>query len=225
MPFMTQNMSMGWRMSFSLFCVFLLFCGMIRVHTVVTIDNLCYMIATTMLATFSMSCLVTLLRSDDFHGVYYVILCLAGAWMGDSGAFFIGRKFGKHKLAPDISPKKTVEGAVAGVVTVAVVFVGFSFAYQIFCGYVYDVFFTVNLLLVGIMGIACGVLGIIGDLSASVIKRSTGIKDFGNIMPGHGGLMDRFDSVLFVAPFMAMIIQMTSGVVPESNMPKLLFFL
>jgi phosphatidate cytidylyltransferase len=153
-----------------------------------------------------------MLRFDDpvfgnFNGLYNVILCLIGAWLGDSGAYFVGRKFGKHQLSPKISPKKTVEGAVGGVVTVAVIFILFTYAYQLFCIHVRPgaVVLHPNYLLITILGIICGILGIIGDLSASIIKRSAGIKDFGNIMPGHGGLMDRFDSVLFVAPFMATI--------------------
>ena len=136
------------------------------------------------------------------------MLCLAGAWLGDSGAYFVGtfwKFWEKHKLCPEISPKKTWEGAVGGVLTVGLVFALYAFGYQIVQGYRgYN--FEVNYLYLVIMGFICGVLGIIGDLSASLIKRQYGIKDFGNIMPGHGGLMDRFDSVLFVAPFMMFVL-------------------
>jgi phosphatidate cytidylyltransferase len=159
-----------------------------------------------MLSTLSMCCLVMLLRSSSVHGVNYVVLCLAGAWLGDSGAYFVGSKFGKHKLCPNISPKKSVEGAIGGLITVAVVFVVYSLCYKLFMLHFMDIEFTVHYFSIAIIGLICGVLGIIGDLSASVIKRETGIKDFGKIMPGHGGMMDRFDSVLFVAPFMALTL-------------------
>jgi phosphatidate cytidylyltransferase len=206
MPIAAQNLSMELRYAFSLFCVFLLFCGMLRKHKTLSIEKLCYMIAVTILATLSLTCIVTLRSLSDVHGVCYVVLCLAGAWLGDAGAFFAGKRFGKHKLAPEISPKKTVEGAVGGVITVCIVFVIYSFCYAMFMTKFMNTTVLPNYLLIAIIGLACGALGIVGDLSASVIKRQTGIKDFGNIMPGHGGLMDRFDSVLFVAPFMSLVL-------------------
>jgi phosphatidate cytidylyltransferase len=208
MPIAAQNLSMELRYAFSLFCVFLLFCGMLRKHKTLSIEKLCYMIAVTILATLSITCLITLRNTSDLHGVCYVVLCLAGAWLGDAGAFFVGKRFGKHKLAPVISPKKTIEGAVGGVITVSIVFVIYSFCYGLYMTNVHMAGQTLrpNYLYIAIIGLICGVLGIVGDLSASVIKRQTGIKDFGNIMPGHGGLMDRFDSVLFVAPFMSLVL-------------------
>jgi phosphatidate cytidylyltransferase len=208
MPIAAQNLSMELRYVFSLFCVFLLFCGMLRKHKTLSIEKLSYMIAVTILATLSITCLITLKNTSAVHGVCYVVLCLAGAWLGDAGAFFVGKRFGKHKLAPIISPKKTVEGAVGGVITVGIVFVIYSFCYAEFMTYfkLTDSVFVPNYPVIAAIGLVCGVLGIVGDLSASVIKRQTGIKDFGNIMPGHGGLMDRFDSVLFVAPFMSLVL-------------------
>jgi phosphatidate cytidylyltransferase len=208
MPIAAQNLSMELRYAFSLFCVFLLFCGMLRKHKSLSIEKLCYMIAVTILATLSITCLITLKNTSQLHGVCYVVLCLAGAWLGDAGAFFAGKKFGKHKLAPEISPKKTIEGAIGGVITVSIVFVIYSFCYAKFMTHFRMLNQTLepNYLLIAGIGLVCGVLGIVGDLSASVIKRQTGIKDFGNIMPGHGGLMDRFDSVLFVAPFMSLVL-------------------
>ncbi|MDR0992775.1 MAG: phosphatidate cytidylyltransferase [Ruminococcus sp.] len=206
MPIAAQNLSMELRYAFSLFCVFLLFCGMLRKHKKLSIEKLCYMIAVTILATLSLTCIVTLRGLSDVNGVCYVVLCLAGAWLGDAGAFFVGKRFGKHKLAPEISPKKTVEGAVGGVITVGIVFVIYSFCYHLFMSNVLHTEVDPNYLLIAGIGLVCGALGIVGDLSASIIKRQTGIKDFGNIMPGHGGLMDRFDSVLFVAPFMSLVL-------------------
>lgn len=186
-------------------CILLLFAGYIANHKAMTFEKISYMFTVSLLTTLPMCCLVSLENADSLHGVCYIVLCLAGAWLGDSGAYFVGTFFGRHKLCPEISPKKTVEGAVGGVITVGIVFAAYAFCYQLVQGY-RGYSFEVNYLYLVLMGFICGVLGIIGDLSASLIKRQYGIKDFGNIMPGHGGLMDRFDSVLFVAPFMMFVL-------------------
>lgn len=189
-------------------CILLLFAGSIAKHKEITFEKVAYMFTVSLLTTLPMCCLISLENADSVHGVCYIVLCLAGAWLGDSGAYFVGtfwKFWEKHKLCPEISPKKTWEGAVGGVLTVGLVFAAYAFCYQLVQGYRgYN--FEVNYLYLVLMGLVCGVLGIIGDLSASLIKRQYGIKDFGNIMPGHGGLMDRFDSVLFVAPFMMFVL-------------------
>ena len=205
MPFLVEYMEREATYFVSTGCILLLFIGQIANHKSVSFEKLCMMLASTLLVTLSMCCLVSLKNMDNIHGVCYIVLCLAGAWLGDSGAYFVGTFLGKHKLCPEISPKKTVEGAIGGVLTVGIVFAVYAFFYQLVQaqrGYVFEV----NYIALVLMGIICGVLGIIGDLSASLIKRQFGIKDFGNIMPGHGGLMDRFDSVLFVAPFMMLTL-------------------
>jgi len=205
MPFLLEFEGMEVKYLLATSCIFLIFVGYIVNHKNITFEKICCMLAVTLLTTLSMSCLVSLKNLDKVHGVCYVILCLAGAWLGDSGAYFVGTFFGKHKLCPEISPKKTVEGAVGGVITVGIVFAVYAFFYRLVQGY-FGQSFEVNYFLIVIIGFVCGVLGIIGDLSASLIKRQVGIKDFGNIMPGHGGIMDRFDSVLFVAPFMMFVL-------------------
>jgi phosphatidate cytidylyltransferase len=201
MPFLAEFEGMEMKYIVSTSCIFLVFVGYIAEHKTISFEKICCMLAVTLLSTLSMCCIVSLKNLDATHGVCYVILCLAGAWLGDSGAYFVGTFLGKHKLCPEISPKKTVEGAIGGVLTVGLVFAVYAFLYRLVMGH-FGVSFEVNYLWLVLMGIVCGVLGIVGDLSASLIKRQFGIKDFGNIMPGHGGLMDRFDSVLFVAPFM-----------------------
>jgi phosphatidate cytidylyltransferase len=206
MPFAVETPNVILRYFFCLLCVLLLFIALLKRHETMGIETLAYMITTTMLATLSMCCLVLLLHLSEVHGVSYVLLCLLGAWLGDSGAYFVGSKFGKHKLCPKISPKKTVEGAIGGLVTVAASFIIYSYIYKAFMAHFYNTSVVVHFGPMIAMGLACGVLGIIGDLSASVIKRQFDIKDFGKIMPGHGGIMDRFDSVLFVAPFMALVL-------------------
>lgn len=132
-------------------------------------------------------------------GAFYLLQALGSAWLCDSGAYFVGRKFGKHKLAPRVSPKKTVEGAIGGLISGSVfmllIALGFS---AVMNGLGVDV--RINYPLVFLITPVCGVLGMLGDLSASVIKRQFNVKDYGTIMPGHGGVMDRFDSVMFTLP-------------------------
>ena len=132
----------------------------------------------------------------NFHvGQFIVLLPLLAAWGADTCALFAGMLFGKHKLAPVVSPKKTVEGAVGGVVGGAVLVLIAALIMNALMGLEMTVWAALAL------GAAGAVLGEVGDLSFSVIKRQTGIKDYGHIFPGHGGVLDRFDSVLFVAPF------------------------
>ncbi len=117
------------------------------------------------------------------------------AFGSDTGAYFIGCKFGKHKLAPDLSPKKSVEGAVGGVVSAMIL----SGLYGLVCSRLFSLTYAF-IIYFALMGALGSVMGQFGDLAASAIKRYTGIKDFGWLMPGHGGVLDRFDSVLFTLP-------------------------
>lgn len=131
---------------------------------------------------------------------WYLILIYLLSWIPDTGAYLAGSAFGKHKLCPVISPKKTVEGAIGGIV--CCIAVTFLYAWLI------DTFFEgiqanyAAVLLYAVLGTAVSVLG---DLTASLIKRHYQVKDYGNLIPGHGGIMDRFDSVWFVAPFVALM--------------------
>ena len=128
-------------------------------------------------------------------GQFIVLLPLLAAWGADTCALFAGMFFGKHKLAPVVSPKKTVEGAVGGVVGGAVLVLLAALLMNTFLDLDMPIWAAL------VLGGAGAVLGEVGDLSFSIIKRQTGIKDYGHIFPGHGGVLDRFDSVLFVAPF------------------------
>lgn len=150
---------------------------------------------------FSLSTAVYLNNAHEQHGIIYVLLALAGAWIADSGAYFVGSAFGKHKLCPEVSPKKSIEGFVGGIVSDIVFFALFN---VIYAGVASSKGMTVSFSWVStiLVAICCAVLGTVGDLSASVLKRQLEIKDYGNIMPGHGGLLDRFDSVLLVMPFL-----------------------
>lgn len=161
------------------------------------------MMVTTMVAMpyYSMLYMYWTNRYDSgtykYVGQSLLILCFLISWMTDIGAYFSGRMFGKHKLAPVISPKKTVEGAIGGFVFCMAMVSGIAY---LLTGPLDILSFDVNwhyLLIVTAMG---SIISMVGDLSFSVIKRAFNIKDFGKIMPGHGGVLDRFDSTLFVSP-------------------------
>lgn len=141
------------------------------------------------------------LRSIPVMGVFFVMLPMVIAWMSDTGAYFIGVFFGKHKMAPVISPKKTWEGFFGG----WVISIGLTVLYGVICNVIMgsEAF---DVLLLVVLAAVLAPLSVVGDLLASLIKRRTGIKDYGNIMPGHGGVMDRFDSVIFIAPLLATAI-------------------
>ena len=133
--------------------------------------------------------------AESKHTAFWIIFCLGVPWMADSGAYFAGSYFGKHMLCPNISPKKTVEGAIGGILagTLSALLIGFIF--KLIYGQV-TIYYGV-LVLVAFFN---SIISIFGDLTFSIIKRSCKIKDFGSIMPGHGGLLDRFDSVLLCIP-------------------------
>lgn len=137
------------------------------------------------------------------HCVFLILCAMYCAWMCDTWAYFVGSRFGKHKLSPKISPKKSVEGAIGGVVGSIVFCVGTYFV----CDRFFFVLDTVKWWMVALGAIVVSVLGMCGDLSASVIKRNFGEKDFGNIFPGHGGVIDRMDSFIVTMPVLYVIIQ------------------
>ncbi len=169
-------------------------------RTEVPVQRLCLLFALSVLVTLSLSCmsyLRTLPAARSSDGLFYVILALLMAWMSDTGAYFVGTFFGKHKLCPKLSPKKTVEGLIGGIVVSVLVSVLAAVCYQqvILHG-------TAQVSYIGVLLLAllCAPLSVLGDLFASLIKRVCGVKDFGHVFPGHGGVMDRFDSLLFVFP-------------------------
>ena len=182
--------------------VICIFAGYIVQHKAIKYTSVFFTIAVALLISNAMSTLIILHDSDPINGIMYLIMGLCGAWLADSGAYFIGTFFGKNKLCPEVSPKKTIEGFVGGIFVTGLLFMLINFVYAKIMGNsaVYTV--NVNYFKVCILGMLLAVIGTVGDLSASVLKRQCGIKDYGNIMPGHGGLMDRFDSVIFVAPFL-----------------------
>ena len=133
-------------------------------------------------------------------GRFYIIIPFVMAFMPDSGAYFVGRKFGKHKLAPVISPKKTVEGVFGGALSA----IAGMLIYALVLDFGFDM--TVNYFYAVIYGVAAAGGSVFGDLCFSVIKRQTGIKDYGTLIPGHGGILDRFDSMMVVGPLAEALI-------------------
>lgn len=145
-----------------------------------------------------------------YDAIYFILLILCFAWGGDTAAYFAGRAFGRHKLAPIVSPHKTVEGAVGGVLGSMAAGCVLTLVYSLLSAKYNVISIQVQpkhyLVLLG-MGAVASVLGILGDLFASSVKRQVGIKDYGTIFPGHGGILDRFDSVMFIAPFVSIAVR------------------
>ncbi len=167
----------------------------LRYHDALPLEKVGGVFLLSVMIAISLSSL-SYLRNAGTHGLFYVFLALIISWMSDIGAYFIGTFFGKHKLCPNISPKKTVEGLIGGI--------GFSILISLFAGFIYQAFFlsegAVSYWTIFGLALIGAPLSVIGDLFASLIKRRCGVKDFGNLFPGHGGVMDRFDSLLFVLP-------------------------
>lgn len=176
-------------------------------HETLSIEKIGKIFVTSLFISLSLSCLSHLRTAGikrDSDGLFYVFLALLIAWMADSGAYFVGTFFGKHKLCPRLSPKKTVEGLFGGIAT--------SVLMSLFAGFIYQSCVLSGEACVSygeifVLSVICAPLSVVGDLIASLIKRRHGAKDFGKIFPGHGGMMDRFDSLLLVLPVVYLAIR------------------
>lgn len=137
-------------------------------------------------------------------GIAAVMLPFIFAWITDTGAYFFGISMGKHKLVPHLSPKKTVEGSLGGIALCVVI----SVLYNILVIKCFDItlFARGNVYAAAIVSLVGSVTAQFGDLTLSAVKRDYGIKDYGNILPGHGGVLDRFDSLIFVAPYVYAVL-------------------
>ena len=144
-------------------------------------------------------CSVIAVRSIE-NGAFLFLLIFISAWISDTGAYFVGVLFGKHKLIPDVSPKKTVEGAIGGLVCCVAAFLIYAFVIQKFFSC------EPNYILFGVLGVFLCVISICGDLIASLVKRNYDLKDYGNLIPGHGGIMDRFDSIIATASVLFILL-------------------
>ena len=145
---------------------------------------------------------VFVLLSDLEHGKLFILLPFVSAFSSDAFALFAGMAFGKHKLAPKLSPKKTIEGSVGGFLASAVMCALYGVIVGRFWGH------SANYPALVIYGMLASIVSQLGDLSFSYIKREAGIKDYGRFLPGHGGGLDRFDSVIFCAPFTYIVVML-----------------
>lgn len=171
-------------------------------HYTVTLEKMGGSFFFAMLIPYFLSSFVRLNGMEGGNmGRYLILLPLVAAFTSDAFALFAGMAFGKNKLAPELSPKKTVEGAVGGLAGAVVCCI----LYGVVMGRFFDM--KVNYLFLAIYGALGSVVAQLGDLSFSYIKRQYGLKDFGNIFPGHGGVLDRFDSVIFCAPLIEILIR------------------
>lgn len=209
LPFFSAGPRSRFRMMVTVVCFCLVLFEYVRYQTKMPAKRFFAFVAGMFLTANAMSTLVILNNSSEDHGLAYMMLALGGAWFADSGAYFVGTFFGKTPLCPAVSPKKTVEGFIGGLVTNIVYFVVFCLIY----GAIFSAKGTplkISWFSAIVLAAVCAILGTLGDLVASVIKRQAQIKDYGTIMPGHGGLLDRFDSVLLVVPFFCAYTQATS---------------
>ena len=133
-------------------------------------------------------------------GRYVILIPFIVAFMNDAGAYFAGVRFGKHKLAPVVSPNKTIEGVFGGLAGAMIGMLLYALILD------FPLKFNVNYLIALLYGLLGSAVGTFGDLCFSIVKRQTGIKDYGNLIPGHGGVLDRFDSLSMVAPLMEALL-------------------
>ncbi len=176
------------------------FLAMLKEYSHTKFEDVAVSFIASVVVPYGFSIFVRLRDIDGYKtqiGVYLIFFGLISALGTDTGAQLGGMAFGKHKMSPNISPKKTVEGAVCGVIT--------GFALNLIAMLLYNRFADSPLTQTQAIVLMCvepliGVMSMMGDLSASVLKRNFGVKDFGKIFPGHGGVMDRFDSSLFTLP-------------------------
>lgn len=183
------------------------FASLLKYHAVLRIEHIAMSFFFSIFVPVFFSCAVYL--RDDFgpvRGGFYLLLALGSAWLSDTGAYFVGIRYGRHKLAPVISPKKTLEGSVGGLVVCTALLIALARVYVLVLG-IAGFPLKVNYGLLALVTPIYSVIGMLGDLSASVIKRAYGVKDYGHIMPGHGGILDRFDSVLFTLPSVYILVR------------------
>lgn len=189
----------AWGVLWVLVFVAALFGEMMLEHTKLRFEKLCITMVAGLLIPFLFTSLVRL-HGNETAGRYLIMLPFVIAFLSDSCAYFAGLALGKHKLAPVISPKKTVEGFVGGVFGAMVGMVLYCLVLDLAFG------FTVNYGYALIYGVVGSLGAVFGDLCFSVIKRQTGIKDYGNLIPGHGGILDRFDSMMIVGPLVEILM-------------------
>ncbi len=185
----------------------------LKQHQVLSFDRLCVAMVLSTVYPLAFLCLLMTREVEPLYGIYYIFIICGIAWGGDSFAYFGGRFFGKHKLAPIISPKKTVEGVYGGIFGSILIALILSLCYSAIMNALGNPVVVRYAILV-LAAILLSLVSVFGDLVASMIKRQFGIKDYGKIFPGHGGIMDRFDSVLMVAPIVYFLMKFIPVILP-----------
>ena len=189
----------AWGMVILLGLFVALFAEMMASHIKVTFDKVALCFAAGYVIPYFL-CSVLRIKAIPRTGDYLVLLPVLMTAISDSGAYFAGRFFGKHKLAPVLSPKKTIEGVIGGTAACVLGMLLYGLILWLAFG------LKVNFGYAVIYGLAGSLMSVFGDLCFSVIKRQTGIKDYGNLIPGHGGILDRFDSLVAVAPLAEILL-------------------
>lgn len=186
--------------------VVVLFLTLLSKHKEMSFTKLSFAAFTTIAIPNSLAYAMQLRESFPKDGLFLFLLAFAGAWLTDTCAYFVGTMLGKHKLCPEISPKKTVEGFFGGIFGNILLCMLMVFLYSLISGLKQEPI-SVVYWQVALFGVLSALASVAGDLSASLVKRQSNVKDYGTIMPGMGGGMDRFDSVLFVLPFTYFFLQ------------------
>lgn len=179
---------------------FALFAEMLLSSGKLPIEKICYCLLSGLLVPY----LLTALLRIRGLGWVYLFMPLIMAYFSDMGAYFTGVFFGKHKMCPNISPKKTWEGFAGGIACAVLGMILYALILN-YNGWHFDYFYAAVFGLLGSLG------SVVGDLAMSVIKRQTGIKDYGKLIPGHGGILDRFDSVMITAPLAELLLLFAYG--------------
>lgn len=176
---------------------------LILFHEKITFREFAYIYSMTVIITLFLSSLILTKNSDSSHSAFYLLFFFGLPWLADIGAYFTGSLLGKHKLCPKISPKKTIEGVVGGTVLCVLATCLLTW---IFAELIYNKAVLVNYVNLIALSFIGSLFSVLGDLSFSLVKRVFEIKDYGTIFPGHGGMLDRFDSVVFVSPLIMIFI-------------------
>lgn len=164
----------------------------------ITLGHITAMLFAGAVIPYFLSSLISLKLLED--GKFYVLIPFIAAFVTDGGAYFTGVFFGKHKAAPHVSPKKTIEGCVGGILIGVAAMMIYGIILHLTVGA------SVNFVAMILYGLLGGIVTELGDLAFSLIKREFGIKDYGSLIPGHGGMLDRFDSMVFAAPAIFILV-------------------
>ncbi len=183
-----QDITKYSRIEYLFICAILLLIYTVLVKNKFTFDDVGFLLASALYVGIGFHFFI----ATREEGLAYVVYALVIVWTTDSGAYFIGRKLGRNKLWPEISPKKTIEGFVGGIVVALISAIIFQWIANL----------DISWIALIVVSIVASIFGQLGDLVESAIKRHYGVKDSGNILPGHGGILDRFDSLLFVLPLL-----------------------